>query len=169
MALPPQLMQLAAQAGGQAGGLSAGMSAVGSLFGGFGRYRAGKARAKALRFAARNARQEAGVAASIQLEESDRIGARAATLAAASGGGGLQGSALAVIDDLARQGIYRARQTVRDGLSRSAALLDEATAARRQAELDLTSSWFQAQSTVLGQMGQEAQARRGRSGPLGGG
>lgn len=141
--------------------LSAGLKAVGSLFGGFGGYRANKAKAKASRFAARNARQEAGVQASIQLEDSDRIGARAATLAAASGGGGLQGSALAVIDDLARQGMYRARQTVRDGLARSSALLDESTAARRQAELELTSGVMEAATTVLGGMGKAAQARRG--------
>lgn len=141
--------------------LAAGMSAVGSLLGGFGRYRAGKARAKALFYQARNARREAGVNASIQLEESDRIGARAATLAAASGGGGLQGSALEVIDDLARQGMFRARQTVRDGVARSYALMDESTAARRQAELDMTSAVFEAGATVLGQMGQNAQARRG--------
>lgn len=155
---------MAAQAGGSSGGLSAGMGAIGNLIGGIGKYRAGKARAKALKFAARNARQEAGVQASIQLEESDRIGARAATLAAASGGGGLEGSAMAVIDDLARQGMYRARQTVRDGLAHSTALLDDATAARRQASLDLTSSVFQAGSTFLGKMGQEAQARRGAGG-----
>lgn len=141
--------------------LAAGAQAVGKLFGGIGRYRAGKARAKALYYAARNARREAGVNASIQLEESDRIGARAATLAAASGGGGLEGSALAVIDDLARQGMFRARQTVRDGIAQAAALMDESTAARRQAELDMTTGFIRAGTTVLGQMGQAAQKRRG--------
>jgi hypothetical protein len=141
--------------------LAVGVKALGSLMGGFGSYRANKGRAKALRFAATNARREAGVQASIQLEDSDRIGARAATLAAASGGGGLQGSALSVIDDLARQGMYRARQTVRDGIARSYALLDESTAASRQAQADLTASFIQAGSTVLGGMGQAAQARRG--------
>lgn len=142
--------------------VAAGMKAVGSLFGGFGKYRQGKARAKALKFAARNARREAGINASIALEESDRVGARAATLAAASGGGGLQGSALAVIDDLARQGMYRARQTVRDGLAQSVALMDEATAARRQAELDLFTGVWGAGTSFLGGLGQQAQARRAR-------
>lgn len=144
-----------------AAAVATGLKAVGQLFGGVGSYRANKGRAKALRFAARNARQEAGVQASIQLEDSDRIGARAATLAAASGGGGLQGSALSVIDDLARQGMYRARQTVRDGIARSYALLDESTAASRQAQADMTASLIQAGTTVLGGMGQAAQARRG--------
>lgn len=142
--------------------LAAGLSAVGSLFGGFGALQASKGRARALKLQARNARQEAGVTASIQLEESDRIGARAATLAAASGGGGLQGSALAVIDDLARQGMYRARQTVRDGVAQSIALMDEATMVRRQGSADLTGSFFEAGATVLGAMGQQAQARRAR-------
>ena len=140
-------------------GLSAGLSAIGTVMGGIGKYQAGRARAKALKNAARNARQEAGIAASIALEDSDRIGARAATLAAASGGGGLQGSALAVIDDLARQGMYRARQTVRDGLSQSVALLHDAKVARRQASLDLTTSMFEATSTVLGEMGNSANMR----------
>lgn len=140
--------------------LAAGLQAVGSLFGGFGRRQASRARAKALGYAARNARREAGINASIALEDSDRVGARAATLAAASGGGGLQGSALGVIDDLARQGMYRARQTVRDGLSQSIALLQDATTAKRQGDLELFSSVIEAGSTVLGQMGASAQARR---------
>jgi hypothetical protein len=140
--------------------LAAGLSAVGSIIGGIGRFQAGRARARALRFAARNARQEAGVRASIAMEESDRVGARAATLAAASGGGGLHGSALAVIEDLARQGVYRARQTVRDGLSESIALQNDARVARQQASLDLTTSLFEAGSTVLGQMGVNTQNRR---------
>jgi hypothetical protein len=140
--------------------LAAGLSAVGSIIGGIGRFQAGRARARALRFAARNARQEAGVRASIAMEESDRVGSRAATLAAASGGGGLQGSALAVIEDLARQGVYRARQTVRDGLSESIALQNDARVARQQASLDLTTSLFEAGSTVLGQMGVNTQNRR---------
>lgn len=142
--------------------LAAGVKQVGSILGGIGRFQAGRAREKALKFAARNARREAGINASIQLEDSDRVGARAATLAAASGGGGLQGSALAVIDDLARQGMYRARQTVRDGLAQSAAMLDEARVARAQAELDLVTGWFNAGSTFLGEIGQQAQARRAR-------
>lgn len=141
--------------------LAAGASAVGSLFKGVGGYQAGKAKAKALGYAARNARQEAGINAQLALEDSDRIGARAATLAAASGGGGLQGSALSVIDDLARQGLYRARQTARDGISQSVALLQEATTAKRQGAADLTAGFIQAGTTVLGAMGQAAQARRG--------
>jgi hypothetical protein len=144
--------------------LAAGVSAVGSIMGGIGRRNQNRAKAKALTNAARNARQEAGIKASLALEDSDRVGARAATLAAASGGGGLQGSALDVIADLSRQGIYRARQTVRDGLSESVALLNDATTAKRQGDLDLTSSLIDASSTVLGQMGADANKRRGLGG-----
>jgi hypothetical protein len=140
--------------------LAAGVSAVGSIMSGFGKRNAAKARARALTNAARNTRREAGIKASMALEESDRVGARAATLAAASGGGGLQGSALDVIADLSRQGVYRARQTVRDGLAESVALLNDATTAKRQGDLDLTSSFIEATSTVLGQMGADANARR---------
>ena len=140
--------------------LAAGASAVGSLIGGIGGFQAARSRARALKAAARNVRREAGVQASLMLEESDRVGARAATLAAASGGGGLEGSALDVIDDLSRQGVYRARQTVRDGLSEAQALRAEATTARRQGALDLTASMIQAGSTVLGQMGRDAELRR---------
>jgi len=145
--------------------LAAGVSAVGSIMKGIGGYQAGKAKAKALGYAARNERQEAGIRASLQLEDSDRTGARAATLAAASGGGGLQGSALSVIDDLARQGMYRARQTVRDGVSSSIALLNDATTAKRQGAADLTAGFIEAGSTVLGQMGASAQMRRGQGQP----
>ena len=141
--------------------LATGVSAVGTIMGGFGKRNQMKARARALTNQARNVRQEAGIKASLALEDSDRVGARAATLAAASGGGGLQGSALAVIDDLARQGVYRARQTVRDGLAESTALLNDATTAKRQGDLELTSAFIEATSTVLGQMGAEANARRG--------
>ncbi|ASE38417.1 hypothetical protein [Brevundimonas vesicularis] len=141
--------------------LAAGLSAVGSVMGGFAKRNANRAKARALTNAAKNARQEAGIRASLALEDSDRVGARAATLAAASGGGGLQGSALAVIDDLARQGVYRARQTVRDGLTESVALLNDATTAKRQGSLDLVSGFIEAGSTVLGQMGADANARRG--------
>jgi len=142
--------------------LATGVSAVGSILGGIGKRNQMKARARALTNQARNVRQEAGIKASLALEDSDRVGARAATLAAASGGGGLQGSALAVIDDLARQGVYRARQTVRDGLAESTALLNDATTAKRQGDMELTSAFIEATSTVLGQMGAEANARRGR-------
>lgn len=140
--------------------LAVGLAAAGKIMGGIGSLRAGSARAKALGYQAQNARREAGVRSSLQLEDSDRIGARAATLAAASGGGGLQGSALAVIEDLARQGVYRARQTVRDGLSESIALKQEATTARRQGQADFMGSVIDAGSTVLGGMAQQAQARR---------
>lgn len=141
--------------------LGASLAAVGKVFGAIGGYQAGRAKAKALTYAATNARREAGVKASMQLEESDRIGARAATLAAASGGGGIEGSALAVIDDLARQGLFRARQTVRDGVSQSVAYLNDATTAKRQGEADLVGGLIDAGATVLGGMGQAAQARRG--------
>ncbi|MFN3353884.1 MAG: hypothetical protein ACK4Z5_09780 [Brevundimonas sp.] len=140
--------------------LSAGLSAVGSIFSGIGKRNAARARARMLANAARNARQEAGIRASIMLEESDRVGARAATLAAASGGGGLEGSALDVLADLSRQGVYRARQTVRDGLSESTALLTEATSAMGQGSVELFSSLIDAGSTVLGEMGVSAQKRR---------
>lgn len=142
--------------------LAAGVSSIGKLMGGIGASRAAKAKARALANAARNARQEAGIKASLALEQSDRVGARAATMAAASGGGGLQGSASDVIGDLSRQGVYGARQIVRDGLSESTALLNDATTAKRQGSLELFSSVIDATSTFLGGIGADANARRGR-------
>ena len=142
--------------------LAAGVSSVGQILGGFAKFQAARSQAAQLKAQARNARREAGVSASIQLEDSERVGARAATMAAASGGGGLQGSALAVIDDLARQGMYRARQTVRDGLSQSVALRNQAKSVQRQGQMDLFGSIVGASSTALGAMGSEAQQRRGR-------
>jgi hypothetical protein len=60
---------------------------------------------------ARQARQEGGVQAQIALEEGARVAARAATLAAASGGG-ITGSAQAVLDDLSRQSMFRVRSAL---------------------------------------------------------
>jgi hypothetical protein len=59
----------------------------------------------------RMARTEGGVAASLAMEEGARARARAATLAAASGGG-ITGSAQEVLDDLARQQMFRARSAI---------------------------------------------------------
>lgn len=146
-------------------GLTAGLSAVGSLIGGFGRFQQGRARARALKLAARQTRQEAAIAAQIGLEEADRIGARALTLAAASGGGGLQGSARDVLADLSRQGMYRARQTIRDGNAAAIGLENDARVARAQAGLDLFTGVFDAGTTFLGQSAlSNQQARMGGRG-----
>lgn len=140
--------------------LAAGVSAVGKLFSGFGQRNAQRAKAKALGYAAQNARREAGVKASLALEDSDRTGARAATLAAASGGGGLQGSAADVIGDLAQQGVFNARQIVRTGVSESIALMQDARTAKAQGDMEMFSSVIDAGSTFLGGIGQSANMRR---------
>jgi hypothetical protein len=70
------------------------------------------------RFNSRQSKLETGVAVNADLEESARAIGRAATLAAASGGG-LTGSALNVIDDLSRQAMARARAAVFQGISLS--------------------------------------------------
>lgn len=53
--------------------LATGVSAVGSILGGIGKRNQMKARARALTNQARNVRQEAGIKASLALEDSDRV------------------------------------------------------------------------------------------------
>lgn len=90
---------------------AAGIGAVKSLVGGITGRSAARARGRALDAAARQARAEGGVAAQMGMEDDARLMARAETMAAA-GGGGFGGSTLNVLDDLARQSMFKARSTI---------------------------------------------------------
>lgn len=90
---------------------AAGIGAVKSLVGGITGNSAARARGRALDAAARQARAESGVAAQMGMEDDARMMARAETMAAA-GGGGFGGSTLNVLDDLARQSVFKARSTI---------------------------------------------------------
>lgn len=91
-----------------------GFKVLGSIFGAQSAARAARQRAAQYEAAAQQGLDESGVAAQIQLEQGDRLAGKAATLAAASGGG-TTGSALNVMDDLARQSMFNARSAIYKG------------------------------------------------------
>jgi len=95
--------------------IAAGLSAASSLAGGITANSAARARAKALQAAAVQARNEAGIAAQLGLEDSARTIGSAITMAASGTGGGGTGSATDVLKDLERQSIFQARSTVYRG------------------------------------------------------
>lgn len=138
---------------------SAGISAIGKVLGGVGGYSAGKAQATALRAGADQARAEAGIEAQLGLEDADRTEGRAATLAAASGGG-LTGSALDVLDDLERQSQFRAKAAIYRGEMEARSREYEARVAKRQGAVSLVTGITGAGATALGAFGQAAQQRR---------
>ncbi|ODT88106.1 hypothetical protein [Phenylobacterium sp. SCN 70-31] len=129
---------------------SAGLSALGKILGGVGAKKAGKARAQALEYSAGLDLQEAGLAAQLGLEEDERVAANLAVNAAAGGGGGLRGSALAVLDDLGRQSLMKARNTSYAGMTAAWARRNDASAARAQGSNALTEGIVGAGGSLLG-------------------
>jgi hypothetical protein len=126
------------------------MAAAGAkVIEGIGSYLNSRTQSDALEAAARQALAEAGIGVQLELEQTDRTTARGATLAAASGGG-LTGSALAVIDDVARQGVFNARSAIYEGMAEAGRLKYEAKVTRRQGDLALATSLFSGGSTAMG-------------------
>lgn len=140
--------------------ITAGISAIGNILGGIGAYKAARGQAKALEAGARQARAEAGVNAQIALEEADRAAAAAAVEAGA--GGGITGSALGALEDLAAGGMFNARAALYAGAMEGRNLQHEAKVTRRQGTLTLLTNWLQAAgsaSTALGGMKTARDAR----------
>lgn len=140
--------------------ITAGISAIGSVLGGIGALKASRGQARALRASAQQARAEAGVNAQLALEDADRAAARAAVEAAT--GGGITGSALAALDDLAAGGMYNARTALYAGTVEGRNLEHDATVARRQGGLTLLTNFYQAAgsgATALGGMKTSRDAR----------
>lgn len=148
---------------------AAGMAAAGKLMQGIGANAAAKSRAKALEVNAQMDLDEAGVAASLGLEEDARAQGRLAVLAGSGSGGGAQGSALNVLDDLQRQSLFKTRSTAYRGQTSAWSRRNDATIARREGKAALISSVFSAGSTVLGAFAQNYEAARGASAAAGGG
>lgn len=146
---------------GGADPITAGVSAIGSMLGGIGKFAALKGQAKALKRAGQQARREGAVEAELALEEGDRAAAQAA-VQAASGGGGLTGSALAALDDLAGSAMFNARSAIYQGVTEGRNLDYQARVAKKQAGLELATSWLNASGaagSALGDMQQRRQAR----------
>ena len=88
--------------------IAAGIGALGSLFHGVTGFFGAGAQAKSEQLAATQHLQEGGVAGDEALRQGDQVAARAATQAAANGGG-LVGSSLGVISQLSNQAMFNAR------------------------------------------------------------
>jgi hypothetical protein len=133
--------------------------AAGKLFKGITSFIGGNSAAKAAEAAALQARQEAGAAANIALDEGERVSASAAVSAAGSGGG-LIGSTLSVLEDLGIQSMHNARSAIYSGETEGRRFEYQGRVAKVEGRNALISSAFDAGSTVLGGMGQQAQAQR---------
>jgi hypothetical protein len=131
---------------------SAGLKIFGSIFGGSSAKKAANARAKLLEDAAAQDLNESGVNAQIAVEEGDRLQARAATLAAASGGG-TAGGVLDVLQDLQRQSLFEAKAAIYSGMTASRAKHLQANAERKAGKDAFVSSLVNAGSTLLGAAG----------------
>lgn len=154
---------------GGADAATAGISAIGQVIGGIGKFAAAKGRARALKAGALQAKREAGIAAGMALEQGDRAAAEAA-VRAASGGGGLTGSALGALDDLASSAMFNARSAIYEGVSEGRNLEYEAKVAKKQGALELVTSLYLAggsAGSALGDMqnrrAQRMEASRSRS------
>ena len=94
--------------------IAAGIGAVGSLFKGLTGLFGGNAEAAAHEANAQQDLRQAGVNTDIALRQGDAVAATGAVRAAANGGG-LVGSSMGVIQDLAGQAMFNARQQVYRG------------------------------------------------------
>lgn len=128
---------------------AAGLSAMGKILGGISAKKAAKARAKALEIGAQMDLDESGVAAQLGLEDDERVAASLATQAAAGGGGGLQGSALRVLNDLGRQSLQKARNTVYQGQTAAWSRRNDASVSRANGRQAMTEGVVGAGSTLL--------------------
>lgn len=142
--------------------IMAGVSAIGSILGGIGAWKSSRGQSKALEAAGRQARAEAGVNAQLELEQGDRAAAAAAVQAAQ--GGGLAGSALGSIDDLASSAMFNARAAIYAGTVEGRNKDYEAKVLRRQGELTLLTKFMQAGGEVATAMGSMKASRDARLG-----
>ena len=136
---------------------AAGLSAAGKIFGGITANSAARARARALEDGARQALNEAGVAAQLAIEDDERAMARAVTLAAAGGRGA---TASRVLADLERQSVFRARTAAYRGQAEARNKRYDAQVSRAEGRSALIGSFIDAGSSLLSTFAQGAEAKR---------
>lgn len=129
--------------------VSAGINAVGSLFKGIGGFFGANNQARAMQAAAAQAGSEAGVNAQTALQQGDAVAAKAATQAAANGGG-ITGSSLAVIQDLSQKAMFNARSAAYRGATEVQRDLYQAKVAKQQGLMDLIGSISPAVGDIAG-------------------
>lgn len=141
---------------------AAGLEAVGKLMGGMMANGAARARGRALDDQARQALGEAGVASMVGAEQDERLMARAATVAATQGGGGVGASR--VLADLERQSAFKARNTIYRGRAEARNARYEAKLSRAEGRNAMIGATIEATSSLLSSFAQGAEAKRGASG-----
>lgn len=140
--------------------ISAGIAAVGALFSGISGFFSGRAQARQYQAEALQQREEAGVASSQALAQGDEVAARAATQAAANGGG-FDGSSMAVIASLGQQSLFNARAAVYRGETAARQDLYDAKVAKIGAVTSLISTVAPVAGDIRkGQLGVQAQKAR---------
>lgn len=134
-------------------------SAASTVAGGLNAYQTGRYNADVLNKQSKAARQEAGVNAQLALEQGARATGAGITIAAKAGGG-YDGSARAVLEDLGRQNIYEARRITTEGVAISDAARAQAKMEIAQGNIALGTSVLDAGASLMGQRMQSQQRRQ---------
>jgi len=123
--------------------------AAGTALDGASQFADSRYRSAVLKNQADAARRDAGIEVQLNLEDSGRDLAVAQTIAA-KGGGGIEGSALNVMRDLSRQGIYEVQRIAVEGDNASRAAMADAKQAKRQGDFALAGSLIKAGAQLAG-------------------
>ncbi len=143
-------------------------SAASSAAQGLNAYQTARYNADVLTQQSKAARQDAGIQAQLALEQGARATGTGITVSAKAGGG-YNGSAMAVLEDLGRQNIYEARRATTEGIVISDAARSQAKMETAQGNVALGTGLLDAAATLMGarmqqqQRRQQADIRRGGS------
>lgn len=135
------------------------LAAGGQIVQGFGSWQASRARAKALKAAAKQARGEASMDAQLRADEGERAAATAAVMGAASGGG-FDGSFGASLEQLERNAVFNVRSAIWAGESEAKNLEYEARVAKQEGVLALVTAGMAAGSSIAGDYMGRAERRK---------
>lgn len=139
------------------------VNAVGSLIKGIGGWQASRARAAALKQAAKEARLEGSQNAQALADEAERAAATATVVGAATGGG-TAGSFAAMLEQLENTGTFNARSAIYAGRKEANNRLYEAKVAKAEGNMELISSMYNAGGSVAGHYMGQAEKRKQEAG-----
>ncbi len=134
-------------------------SAGSAVAGGLNAYQTARYNADVLTQQSKAARQDAGVNAQLALEDGARATSTGITVASKAGGG-YDGSARAVLEDLGRQNIYEARRITTEGAAIADAARAQAKMEVAQGNIALGTSILDAGATLMGARMQGQQRRQ---------
>lgn len=143
--------------------VAAALKAVGQFASGVSSWQASRARAAALKGAAKQARVEGSQAAQSATDEAERTAAAATVIGAASGGG-TGGSFAGMLEQLERTGMFNARSAIYAGRVEANNRLYEAKVAKAEGNMELFSAVLGAGSTLAGDYMGQAERRKQEGG-----